>query len=117
MSYNILIYHYFNLDTYAGELANANTVAYLARAGNRVELQAQITNGTIQALKYRAYGPTILLALCSFVAEQLSGKKVTVLDEFDLPRLAEKFNLSQQQQSHIFLVEDAVRKLAELAHG
>ncbi|MBX9704637.1 MAG: iron-sulfur cluster assembly scaffold protein [Gammaproteobacteria bacterium] len=117
MRYNAIITSYFNLDAYAGELANANTIAYVARAGNRIELQAQIVNGSIQALKYRAYGPTVLLALCSFVAEQLSGKKLTALDEVDLPKLAEKFNLSQQQQSHIFLVEDAVRKLAESAHG
>lgn len=117
MRYNPLITSYFKLDTYAGELANATTVAYVARAGNRIELQAQITNGTIQALKYRAYGPTVLLALCSFVSEQLSGKKLAALDEIDLPKLAEKFNLSQQQQSHIFLVEDAVRKLAESTHG
>ncbi len=113
MTYNNRIIDYFNHNNYIGTLANANARAFIHKAGNIIEFTAKIANGTIQQFNYRIKGPTVLVACCAYIAENVQNKLISDAEKITHQQLTEFFDVPQKYISSVFFAEDALQQLLE----
>ncbi len=115
--YSENILKYFNSDEHIGQLTDANVHSYVERAGSIIALDAKIVSEKIIALKYRVLGPTVLIALCGYLAEILTQKNIAEAKLLTSQQMIDIFSLSQKDLSYALMAEDALKKLWENNHA
>ena len=85
--------------------------AYVADQGVRVELTAGIDNGTIERLRFRAWGCPHLLAAAEAFCGEFEGRTLSELDSFAAVEVMQTLPVPREKMGRILVLEDAVRSL------
>jgi NifU-like protein involved in Fe-S cluster formation len=110
MNYNELTRRYFELPASAGRLSGP--LVYRGAAGNRehgtwVQFDLQAASGTMNAVRFLAFGCPHTIAVSAWVAEQAVGKPVerrlpSILNDISL-----RFAVPEEKLGRLLIVEDA----------
>jgi NifU-like protein involved in Fe-S cluster formation len=110
MNYNELTRRYFQMPASAGQLSGP--LVYRGAAGNRehgtwVQFDLQAASGTLNAVRFLAFGCPHTIAVSAWVAEQAVGKPVdrrlpSILNDISL-----RFAVPEEKLGRLLIVEDA----------
>lgn len=78
-------------------------------AGERVEFEARIRDGRIDAIAFRAYGSPWVIAACERLAAALTGAAVATARACEPSALAAELSLPPEKRSSLLTVQDALR--------
>jgi NifU-like protein involved in Fe-S cluster formation len=117
MIYNDVILKYFHQRQRVGKLENATITAEVKKAGRHIIFYVSLDNNVITNVSYKAYGSTVLIAGCAYIAEQLQAAHILDLGKLTHQGFAEFFEVSPAQLSNTFILEDVVKKIQEKANG
>jgi NifU-like protein involved in Fe-S cluster formation len=110
MNYNELTRRYFELPASAGQLSGP--LVYRGAAGHRehgtwVQFDLQAASGTLQAVRFLAFGCPHTIAAAAWVAEQAVGEPVNRRLPCRLDELSLRFAVPQEKLGRLLIVEDA----------
>jgi NifU-like protein involved in Fe-S cluster formation len=110
MNYNELTRRYFEMPASAGQLAGP--LVYRGAAGNRehgtwVQFDLQAASGTLNAVRFLAFGCPHTIAVSAWVAEQAVGKPVNRRLPSGLNDISLRFAVPQEKLGRLLIVEDA----------
>src|SRR5271165_7187339 len=110
MNYNELTRRYFEAPASAGVLSGQ--LVYRGAAGNRehgtwVQFDLQAASGTLQAVRFLAFGCPQTIAVSAWVAEQAVGKPVKRCMPDGLDEVGLRFAVPQEKRGRLLIVEDA----------
>jgi NifU-like protein involved in Fe-S cluster formation len=110
MNYNELTRRYFEMPASAGELSGP--LVYRGAAGNRehgtwVQFDLQTASGTLNAVRFLAFGCPHTIAVSAWVAEQAVGKPVNRRLPSGLNDISLRFAVPQEKLGRLLIVEDA----------
>jgi NifU-like protein involved in Fe-S cluster formation len=110
MNYNELTRRYFEMPASAGELSGP--LVYRGAAGNRehgtwVQFDLQAASGTLNAVRFLAFGCPHTIAVSAWVAEQAVGKPVNRRLPSGLNDISLRFAVPQEKLGRLLIVEDA----------
>lgn len=116
VSYNEAVRRHFEDPRHAGELEGAFDRTITAEAsesdqGARICLAAGIRDGTLEAATFRAWGCPHLIAAADLACEQLTGRPVQSLENFDLAHITQELCIPAEKAGRILLLEDALATL------
>lgn len=100
----------------AGELSDATVVADETNpvCGDRIRLSLRINKGTIEAVRFLAYGCAPTLACGSVLAETIEGMSIVEAHEFTKEQIIEILGgLSSQKQHAAALAIETLRAALE----
>lgn len=83
--------------------------------GARVFLQAEISNGQVQAIRYQAYGCPHFLAACESLARWLETRGIRECRDWSRSRLERELELPAQKRAKLLVLEDALIGLLDRA--
>lgn len=114
--YNEAVRRHFEDPRHAGELGDSFDITLTADAsesdkGARIVLAAGISNGTIAAAAFRAWGCPHLIAAVDLACEQMAGQPVRSLENFDLAHITQELCIPAEKAGRILLLEDALATL------
>ena len=95
---------------HAGTLAAARRVS-VGDQGVCIELSADIKNGLIERLRFRAWGCPHVLATAEALCAQHEGQAVVDLENFTAADLMQSLAVPVEKSGRILVIEDAVRAL------
>jgi hypothetical protein len=118
VKYNDLTRRYFDLPTNVGELSGPGV--FRGAAGNReqgvwVQFDLQAEAGTIQMVRFLAYGCPHTIAIASWLASQAAGKTVETGLPESIRDLSARFALPVEKTGRLLIIEDAWRAAAAAA--
>jgi hypothetical protein len=118
VKYNDLTRRYFDLPTNVGELSGPGV--FRGAAGNReqgvwVQFDLQAEAGTIQIVRFLAYGCPHTIAIASWLASQAAGKTVEPGLPESIRDLSARFALPVEKTGRLLIIEDAWRAAAAAA--
>jgi NifU-like protein involved in Fe-S cluster formation len=110
MNYNELTRRYFEMPASAGELSGPSV--YRGAAGNRehgtwVQFDLQAASGTLNAVRFLAFGCPHTIAVSAWVAEQAVGKPVNRRLPSGLNDISLRFAVPEEKLGRLLIVEDA----------
>jgi NifU-like protein involved in Fe-S cluster formation len=110
MNYNELTRRYFEMPASAGELSGP--LVYRGAAGNRehgtwVQFDLQAASGTLNTVRFLAFGCPHTIAVSAWVAEQAVGKPVNRRLPSGLNDISLRFAVPQEKLGRLLIVEDA----------
>ena len=79
--------------------------------GVRIELSASTDNGSIQSLRFRAWGCPHVIAAAETVCAEYEGRAISDLGEFVAAELMQSLAVPVEKSGRILVIEDAVRLL------
>ncbi len=108
--YNSLVRNLFENTLHAGILADAVSVRK-SEQGVHIEISAISGDGTIQRLRFRAYGCPHVVAATEAVCAEYEGQAASQLEEFSIADLMQRLAVPMEKSGRILVLEDAVRLL------
>ncbi len=108
--YSALVRDYFAHTAHAGDLEDA-VVAEIAERGVHLRLAATVDNGTIQALRFRAWGCPHVIAACEYFCAEHEGRPVGALGELHASNIMRNLSVPVEKTGRILVLEDVVRLL------
>jgi NifU-like protein involved in Fe-S cluster formation len=110
MNYNELTRRYFEMPASAGQLSGP--LVYRGAAGNRehgtwVQFDLQAASGTLNAVRFLAFGCPHTIAVSAWMAEQAVGKPVNRRLPSGLDDISLRFAVPQEKLGRLLIVEDA----------
>ena len=111
--YSDRVREYFAAPAHAGDLAKGRTVL-LDEQGVRLQLSARTAGGTIEAMRFRAWGCPHTIAAAEAACRALEGCPISELLEFSASGLMEELAVPVEKTGRILVLEDAVRSLRPL---
>ena len=100
---------------HAGDLENPSARAQVVAQGVRVALAADIDDGSIVRLRFRAWGCPHLLAAAEAFCRAFEGRPVSALAEFGAAEIMQTLPVPREKLGRILVLEDAVRSLGQSA--
>jgi NifU-like protein involved in Fe-S cluster formation len=110
MNYNELTRRYFEMPVNAGQLSGplvCRGAAGRREHGTWVQFDLQAASGTLQAVRFLAFGCPHTIAVAAWVAEQAVGKPVNRRLPCGLDELSLRFAVPQEKLGRLLIVEDA----------
>ena len=95
---------------HAGAIEGATQVL-LEDQGVRIQLFAQIENGSIFRLRFRAYGCPHVIAAAETLCDAYEGRAISKLQQFSAAELMQSLAVPVEKSGRILVIEDAVRSL------
>jgi nitrogen fixation protein NifU and related proteins len=83
--------------------------------GTLLHFQVKISEGKIEAAKFKAYGPCLIIACCSYVTEWVTSKTIAQANEFTSAELVKVLAIPQVKIYSAVLLEDALK--AAISNG
>lgn len=108
--YNTLVRELFANTVHAGSLADA-VRAEKSEQGVHIEFSARPKDGTIERLRFRAWGCPHLIAAAEAVCTEYEGQTASQLEEFSVSDLMQRLAVPAQKSGRILVLEDTVRLL------
>ncbi len=108
--YNERVRKLFAEPAHSGSLDEAIAVS-VDDQGVRIELSASADNGSIQSLRFRAWGCPHVIAAAETVCAEYEGRAISDLGEFAAADLMQSLAVPIEKSGRILVVEDAVRLL------
>lgn len=113
--YSERVRDYFAAPAHAGDLERGTAVDIDAQ-GVRLRLSAVVSNGTVESMRFRAFGCPHTIAAAEAACAVLEGSPAGALLEFSTSGLMEELCIPIEKTGRILVLEDAVRSLgAKLA--
>ncbi len=106
----------FDAPAHAGVLDGAAT-AFVDDQGVRVQLSADINDGSITAMRFQAWGCPHVIAAAEAVCAGYEGRAVSDLDVFRAAELMQSLAVPVEKSGRIIVIEDAVRSLGATLRG
>ncbi len=106
----------FDAPAHAGVLEGAPMVT-IDDQGVRVQLSADIGDGSITAMRFRAWGCPHVIAVAESVCAGFEGRVASDLEEFVAADLMQSLAVPAEKSGRIIVIEDAVRSLGALLRG
>jgi len=79
--------------------------------GVRIVLSASTDNGSIQSLRFRAWGCPHVIAATETVCAEYEGRAISDLGEFAAAEIMQSLAVPVEKSGRILVIEDAVRLL------
>ncbi len=95
---------------HAGTLAAARRVS-VGDQGVSIELSADVKNGLIERLRFRAWGCPHVIAAAESICARYEGRASVDLDTFSAAELMQSLAVPVEKSGRILVIEDAVRAL------
>lgn len=116
VSYNDAVRRHFSKPRHAGDLEESFDQTLVADVsdsdkGARIAVTAGIRDGTIAAIRFRAWGCPHLIAALDRACELLQDKPVANLERCDLSNITEELSVPPEKAGRILLLEDALATL------
>jgi len=110
--YNSDVREYFANPKYAGDVHDG-AIGYVDEQGIRIRLSAEVADGSIIRLRFRAWGCPHLVAACEAICRKFEGGPVTDLERFDSARIMQYLAVPIEKTGRILVLEDTVRSLGQ----
>ncbi len=78
-------------------------------SGTRVVFEADVDDGVIRRLAFRAYGCPYVIATCSQVTQQLAQQPAAALNEWSPVALAAELDVPAEKFGSLLIIQDALR--------
>ena len=85
--------------------------------GVRVQLSADVNDGSITAMRFLAWGCPHVIAAAEAVCSDYEGRAVSDLDDFSAAELMQSLAVPAEKSGRILVIEDAVRSLGAMLRG
>ncbi len=85
----------------------------LDEQGVRVRLSAVAKAGTIEAMRFRAWGCPHLIAAAEWLCGYYEGRPLAALEEFPRAPIMENLAIPTEKTGRILVLEDTVRSLGQ----
>jgi len=119
--YNESVRRRFAAPAHAGDLDEVVGRAIRAAAGDAasglaIELRADVADGCVRQMRFRARGCPHLIALLDGVCEKAEGAAVREIEGL-VAAVAEPLEVPRSKAGRLFLVEDGLRSIIEQYEG
>ena len=115
--YNSVVRQYFVSPLHAGDLALPYSVTASVDVGdgegNRLQLNAGISGGKLDELRFRALGCPHLIAAAEHFCRHYEGQAVSALTNFDKAQTVRDLDVPVEKSGRILLLENAIRALSQ----
>jgi len=106
----------FDVPAHAGVLEGAPMVT-IDDQGVRVQLSADIGDGSITAMRFLVWGCPHVIAMAESVCAGCEGRAVADLEKFVVAELMQSLAVPAEKSGRIIVIEDAVRSLGATLRG
>ena len=79
----------------------------------RIRLSAEVDNGVLRRLRFRAWGCPHVIAASELFCRRFEGRRVADLDEFETDPIIEDLAVPVEKTGRILVLEDTVRSLGQ----
>ena len=110
--YNPAVRAYFADTQHRGDVGDG-AAGYFEDQGMRLRLSAEVRDGVITRLLFRAWGCPHLIAAAEAVCRQFEGQSVAALEQFDSGQIMRDLAVPVEKTGRILALEDTVRSLGQ----
>ncbi|NCF15519.1 MAG: hypothetical protein GWP62_09450 [Gammaproteobacteria bacterium] len=110
--YSARVRDLFAAPAHAGDAAGGEAV-YVADQDVRLRLTATAADGTIEVLRFRAWGCPHVIAATEAACAALEGRPVTDLENYTAADVMQNLPVPVEKTGRILVIEDAVRSLGQ----
>lgn len=108
--YSDIVRERFANPAHAGEVENG-IAAYFADQGMRIRLTALLGDGTLQQLRFQAWGCPHVIAASESFCRDFEGRPAADLEQFETARIMKDLAVPVEKTGRILVLEDTVRSL------
>ena len=108
--YNRTVRAYFADAEHRGDVRDG-AVGYCEDQGMRVRLSAEVEDGMITRLAFRAWGCPHVIAAAEAVCRQFEGRAAAELEQFTSGQIMRDLAVPVEKTGRILVLEDTVRSL------
>lgn len=110
--YNRTVRAYFADAEHRGDVRDG-AVGYFEDQGMRVRLSAEVEDGMITRLAFRAWGCPHVIAAAEAVCRQFEGRAAAELEQFASGQIMRDLAVPVEKTGRILVLEDTVRSLGQ----
>jgi NifU-like protein involved in Fe-S cluster formation len=110
--YNSTVRAYFAEAEHCGDV-NDGAVGYFEDQGLRIRLSAEVEDGMITRLGFRAWGCPHVIAAAEAVCRQFEGRSAAELEQFASGQIMRDLAVPVEKTGRILALEDTVRSLGQ----
>lgn len=110
--YNRIVRAYFADTEHRGDV-QGGAVGCFEDQGMRVRLSAQVSDGMITRLAFRAWGCPHVIAAAEAVCRQFEGRSAAELEQFETGQIMQDLAVPVEKTGRILVLEDTVRSLGQ----
>jgi len=110
--YNLAVRAYFADTQHCGDVPGG-AVGFFQDQGMRVRLSAEVRDGVITRLLFRALGCPHLIAAAEAVCRQFEGQSASALEQFASGQIMRELAVPVEKTGRILALEDTVRSLGQ----
>jgi NifU-like protein involved in Fe-S cluster formation len=110
--YNSTVRAYFAEAEHCGDVSDG-AVGYFEDQGMRVRLSAEVADGMITRLAFRAWGCPHVIAAAEAVCRQFEGRSAAELEQFASGQIMRDLAVPVEKTGRILALEDTVRSLGQ----
>jgi len=111
--YSATVRELFAMTPHAGDLAGAKSVSTTDQ-DVRIQLSADVEDGVIKAMRFRAWGCPHLIAAAEAACTALEGQAATGLVDWAAADLMDNLPVPVEKTGRILVLEDTVRSLGQV---
>ena len=108
--YNQKVRAYFADTAHCGDVEDG-AVGYFEDQGMRVRLSAEVEDGRITRLAFRAWACPHVIAAAESVCREFEGRPVAELEQFASAQIMQDLAVPVEKTGRILVLEDSVRSL------
>jgi nitrogen fixation NifU-like protein len=108
--YNLAVRDCFANPVHVGDVSGGAT-AYFDDQGMRIRLSAEIIDGSIVELRFRAWGCPHVIAAAELFCRQFEGRSAQDLEQFASGPIMRDLAVPAEKTGRILVLEDTVRSL------
>jgi len=108
--YNSAVRRFFSETLHAGDVSGG-AIAYFEDQGMRIRLSAQVVNGALAELRFRAWACPHVIAAAESFCQQFEGRPIAELEQFETGQIMKQLAVPVEKTGRILVLEDTVRSL------
>ena len=110
--FNSVVREYFADTRHCGDIAGA-AIGYFEDQGIRIRLAADVVDGQLARLSFRAFGCPHVIAAAEAVCRQFEGRPALDLEQFNTDQIMQQLAVPVEKTGRILVLEDTVRSLGQ----
>ena len=110
--YSPAVRELFAAPAHVGDLEGGES-AIVDDQGVRVKLSARAEAGTVEAMRFRAWGCPHLIAAADWLCGYYEGRALAALEDFPSAPIRENLAIPTEKTGRILVIEDTVRSLGQ----
>ena len=110
--YNPIVREYFATTDHCGDI-DGGAVGYFEDQGLRIRLSAEVADGMITRLRFRAWACPHVTAAAEAVCQHFEGRPAVELEHFETAQIMRDLAVPVEKTGRILVLEDTVRSLGQ----